>query len=109
MPNKLARREVFQPLAALSLAALAPGALVGVGACSKSAQCNEAPGLSPDELKAREETAQYQDQSMEATKHCPQCALYVAPAQAGCGACQVVKGPINPNGYCKLYVGKVNQ
>ena len=103
MSNRLARRDVFRPFAALSLAVIAPAALA---ACSKSVTCSEAPGLSPDELKAREETAQYQDQSMDATKHCSQCSLFVAPTQAGCGACKVLKGPINPNGYCKLYVAK---
>jgi High potential iron-sulfur protein len=108
MSNHLARRDVFQPFAALSLAVFAPGALLTLAACSKSANCSEAPGLSADELKAREDTAQYQDQSMDATKHCALCSLFVAPTQTGCGACKVLKGPINPNGYCKLYVAKAN-
>lgn len=103
MSNQLARRDIFRPFAALSLAVIAPAA---VAACSKSVTCSEAPGLSADELKAREETAQYQDQSLDATKRCSQCALFVAPTQAGCGACKVLKGPINPNGNCKLYVAK---
>ena len=104
MNQKMARRAAFRSLAALPLAVIAPSVL---SACGKNVNCSEAPGLSADELKARLETAQYQEQSMDATKHCSQCSLFVAPAQTGCGACKVLKGPINPNGYCKLYVGKV--
>ena len=105
MKKQFPRRDVFRPFAALSLAALAPAALE---ACGKSVTCSEAPGLSPEELKAREDTAHYQDQSMDATKRCSMCSLFVAAAQAGCGACKVLKGPINPNGYCTLYVAKPN-
>ena len=101
----LARRDTFRPFAALSLALVAP---VALAACAKNVTCSEAPGLSPDELKAREDTAHYQDQSMDATKHCSQCSLFVAPTKAGCGACKVLKGPINPNGFCTLYVAKPN-
>ena len=103
MSNKIARRDVFQRLAAVSVAVIAPSALL---ACSKHPNCTDTGGLSADDLKVRNETAQYQDQTSDASKHCSICSLYVAPTQEGCGSCKVVKGPINPNGYCKLFVAK---
>jgi High potential iron-sulfur protein len=103
MHDKLGRRDAFKKITAVSLAVVSPGLWLG---CSKSTNCTDESGLSPDELKARNETAQYTEQTMDATKHCSLCALFVPPAQAGCGACKVLKGPINPNGYCKLFVAK---
>ena len=43
----------------------------------------------------------YVDASVEDGKTCSNCALYTA-ATAGesCGGCTLLKGPINPDGYC---------
>lgn len=103
MQKQIGRRAVFQPIAALSLAVIAPGVLLG---CSKGSQCSEAKGLSPEEQKTRNEVAQYQDQSTDANKHCSLCSLFEPAPSGGCGGCKVVKGPISANGYCKLFVAK---
>ena len=44
---------------------------------------------------------------MEAGKTCTNCQQFVpAPAANACGTCKILKGPINPKGYCKSYVAK---
>ena len=104
MNETLDRRAALGRLSVMSLFVVTPSL---VGGCSRSANCNEPAGLTPDELKTRNETAKYVEQTPDATKRCSGCALYVAAPKAdACGGCTVVKGPINPNGYCVLYVAK---
>jgi hypothetical protein len=103
MAHKMARREAFQPMAAVSLILVAPGVVFG---CSKRFTCSDAAGLVPDDVTIRTEVAKYQDQSPDSTKHCSICSLFLPAPGKGCAACQIVKGPINPDGYCTLYVAK---
>jgi FtsP/CotA-like multicopper oxidase with cupredoxin domain len=103
MDDKLSRRDVLQQSAAL-------GALVvlGAAACNKPAAltCTDTTGLSATDLQVRTSLA-YVDASTEPGKTCANCQQFVAPAAAGtCGSCKVLKGPINPSGYCKSYVAK---
>ena len=97
------RREANRHLLTLVAGIAAPAALFG---CAKSPSCSDVSGLSPDDLRVRTETAKYVEQSPEAGKNCAGCSLYKPAAEGQCGACTVVKGPINPNGYCTLFVAK---
>ena len=105
MQEKLSRREALGNAAAL-------GALVAFGgACSKkpvALSCTDTTGLAPADLTVRTSLA-YVDASMEPGKACQSCQQFVAPPAPGsCGSCKILKGPINPGGYCKSFVAKVS-
>ena len=103
MNHPINRRAALTPIAALSASVVIPGWLL---ACSKKPACDDVSALSADELRTRNEVAKYVDTTMEAAKRCSACVQYIAPAANQCGACKVVKGPINPNGGCILFVLK---
>jgi hypothetical protein len=101
------RRHFFKEAGLIGAAAA--GAALALSACGKGGAeaaaftCTDTAGLSEAELGARME-AEYTDKSTVAGKDCKGCALYNKAASAGtCGGCKVVKGPIHPNGYCKLW------
>jgi hypothetical protein len=99
----LSRRAALTRLAVLPIAAALP---VLVPACSRGPKCEDTSGLSADDVKIRTQVAGYVDQSPDVTKYCSACAHYVPAAKDACGTCKVVKGPINPNGTCKLFVAR---
>ena len=85
-------------------------AVFGAVACSKSTPaalvCTDTSSLAPADVAIRTSLA-YVDTSTEPGKTCTTCQQFIAPAAAGaCGTCKVVKGPINPGGYCKSFVPK---
>ena len=41
-----------------------------------------------------------------ADKDCANCVQYVEAAPNTCGGCKLVKGPINPKGYCLSWAAK---
>lgn len=104
MNDKLSRRAVLQKSAALGAFAV-----FGAGACNKqpaALACTDTTGLSPPDLSVRTSLA-YVDNSVEPGKSCTSCQQFIPnPAGNACGTCKVVKGPINPKGYCKSYVAK---
>ena len=66
--------------------------------------CMDTSGLTDAEVAQREAT-QYVDATPDMEKTCSNCQLYTAPAaDAQCGGCTVIKGPVHPNGYCTLWV-----
>ena len=68
--------------------------------------CTDVSGLTDAEKNMRT-TLKYVAKSPEAEKNCVNCGLWVEPeAGAECGGCQVVKGPIHPEGYCTSWVAK---
>jgi hypothetical protein len=103
MSSILDRREAIRRLVVLSTTALLPGWAV---ACSRKESCLDVTGLTPEEVRARNETAKYVEQTMDATKRCSGCAQYIAAEPNKCGGCKVVKGPINPDGNCILFVAR---
>jgi hypothetical protein len=106
MVHRLPRREALRHLAVLSLSALAPAGLV---ACSKkTTSCTDVSGLGPDDVNLRNNVAAYVDQAPDPTKKCSLCAQFIPAAPSSCGGCKVVKGPINPDGTCKLFVAKTD-
>jgi len=62
--------------------------------------CNDLSGLTEREISIREQL-QYVAQSENAEQVCKNCRFWL-PAQPGdnCGGCQLIKGPIHPNGWC---------
>lgn len=103
MTTRIDRRDALRHLVVLSLGAALPSALA---ACSKKPSCTDVSGLSADEVTQRNAVAAYAEHAMDASKRCALCAQFVAGQPNGCGACKVVKGPINPDGTCKLFVAK---
>jgi hypothetical protein len=62
-------------------------------------------GLSPEDVRVRNETAVYTELAPDPSKKCSGCAQWIpAATPTSCGGCKVVKGPINPDGWCKLFV-----
>lgn len=106
MDTKISRRDVLTNAAAL-------GAFAAFGAsaaCSKSPaalNCTDISGLSPADVTVRTSLA-YMDVSTEVGKSCTNCQQFNPPPAGAnvCGSCKVVKGPINPKGYCKSFVAK---
>lgn len=93
-------------------------ALAGAGAilsqCGKkeekpaaaAASCNDTSTLSAEDKQQRT-NLQYVEKSADPAKKCSTCALFIAPAAgAACGGCNLVKGTINPEGYCTSWVTK---
>lgn len=102
MNEKLSRRDVLQKSAAL-------GVLVVAGGCGKAEpkalSCTDTMSLSAADAQVRTSLA-YVDTSTEPGKHCSNCQQFLPAAPDVCGACKIVKGPINPGGYCKSFVAK---
>ncbi len=68
-----------------------------------AADCNDLSGVAEADLKQRESLG-YVAKSVEADKNCTNCRFYQAGTQAnGCGGCQLFKGPVTPEGYCKTW------
>jgi ABC-type transport system involved in cytochrome bd biosynthesis fused ATPase/permease subunit len=89
----------------------AAGLTLLISGCRKgggggSLTCTDVSGLSAAEKQART-SLKYVDKSPQAGKNCANCQLYKAPAKAGtCGTCTVIKGSINPAGYCNSWAKK---
>ncbi len=103
MPLRIPRRGALRHLAVLSVSALVPGGLI---ACSRKPSCADVSGLGPDDVNQRSNIAAYAEQSPDAARRCALCAQFVAAAPNACGTCKVVKGPINADGTCKLFVAR---
>jgi hypothetical protein len=86
----------------LATVLIAPAAML---ACKKPLTCTDTSALSPEELTLRG-TLAYSDTTNDPTKLCSGCQLFKPAGENQCGACQLVKGPINPNGSCKSWVKK---
>jgi anaerobic selenocysteine-containing dehydrogenase len=102
MDDKISRRDVLKQSAALGVLAA-----VGAAACSKpkALSCTDTMNLSSADAQTRV-TLQYVDNSIEPGKMCTACQQFIPAAPDACGTCKVVKGPINPKGYCKSFVAK---
>lgn len=103
MAERIPRREALRKLALFSTAAVAPALVLG---CKSKPSCTDVSGLNTDEINARTNTAQYVDAAPDPAKKCNGCVQFVPGPENKCASCKVVKGPINPEGYCKLWVAK---
>lgn len=104
--TRMSRREAARQFFLMSAAIAVPGWLAT--ACGKKEQelsCTDTTGLSADDVATRTTNA-YVDKATDATKTCAKCQLFKPGPEGKCAGCQLVKGPINPNGYCKSFVAK---
>jgi hypothetical protein len=101
MAETLSRRDLLERSAIL-------GATVLGAACGKkqALSCTDTSALPPLDVQIRT-TLAYVDQSTEPGKFCSNCQQFLPPPAPGsCGACKILKGPINPAGNCKSFVAK---
>lgn len=69
-------------------------------------QCTDTSGMWPAEVATRTDN-EYSDRSTEKDEFCFNCTNFQAPDEpATCGACDTVKGPINPLGWCTAWTEK---
>ncbi len=99
----MTRRAALGRVLALPLVAALPA---GVVACSRGPHCDETGNLSADDVRTRTEIAVYVEKSSDPKKHCSGCVQFQPVGEDECGTCKVVKGPINPQGSCKLFQAK---
>ena len=65
--------------------------------------CSDVVLLGAAELATRTSN-EYRQHGELPDQFCLNCSNYVPPADpAACGACKTVKGPINPDGWCKQW------
>lgn len=105
--GKMGRREAARrALMVLGAAAIAPSALAGCGGEQEAGlSCQNTSGLTPAELSTRQSQA-YTDDSPHADKRCNNCRFFQAGQPNACGTCQVIRGPIHPEGYCNLWAAQ---
>lgn len=70
--------------------------------------CTDVSSLTAAEKQART-ALKYLDKSPHADKNCTNCQLFKPGAAGACAACTVIKGPINPKGYCNSWAKKVKK
>lgn len=102
MNDAISRRDALKKV---SLTVLAAGAWGAMGCGKKELTCTDTSGLSADEIAART-TLAYADKSADAAKNCANCMQYNAGPPDKCGGCKVLKGPVAPTGYCKVWAAK---
>jgi hypothetical protein len=68
--------------------------------------CTDISGLTDQEKQTRIVNNYVDDSTIEG-KECDGCSFFIKPASGNpCGTCQIVKGPIDPDGYCTAWVAK---
>jgi hypothetical protein len=89
---------------ALTLLAASGGvALVGCGGGGDTLRCDDVSGLSAADADFRRGQG-YVERSTRPGRACDTCNFYTAGAPSACGECTLIHGPINPAGYCNLWV-----
>lgn len=107
---KISRSDFFKKLFVLGLSAV--GIVAFSDSCGgneekKTVQqqkvndpCSDLRGLSKADIQTRKQF-EYVATTPDENKTCFNCAHFNAPLEGKtCGTCELVKGPINPNGYC---------
>jgi hypothetical protein len=117
--KKINRKNFLKSAAALSLTGA--GAVTFLAGCgnekkepeSESSEaekgpCSDLSGLSDSEKETRD-LYRYVVNSPHDDKYCSLCNYFTPPQEnSKCGSCQIVKGPINPKGYCTSFVKKIS-
>jgi len=85
----------------------AVGSLLALGACAKSTGlvCADADKLAAGDASLRN-SLHYTENSPDSQKVCSACGFFAAGTPAGCGQCQMLKGPVNANGRCDSWSAK---
>jgi hypothetical protein len=98
MPFSISRRDSTRYLLAVLLAPLV--------ACKRSLECTDTNTLSAADLDLRVRTLRYRDRSEDPARTCSGCQQFKPHGEDACGACVVVRGPINPRGQCAKWAAK---
>ena len=98
----LSRRALLRCSVHLALIGSIPAILKG---CSKGTlECTDLDGLAQGDKQLRA-AQEYKDISPFGNeKNCKSCEFFKAGGADECGTCTIVKGPINPAGYCSSWV-----
>lgn len=103
MEKQMNRKQFLQKLFVVGVGALAVGTrdaraqdAAKEDAAAKD-PCADTSGLTDMERKMRNDTLKYVSKSPDPKKECDNCKFWQPPT---CGTCQLVKGPIAPEGYC---------
>ena len=98
-------RRIF--LKTLTAAGGALGAVALTGGCSKDElTCTDTSSLTATEQATRTNLAYVDTSPHGETKDCANCNFYTAAGENQCGTCTLMKGPINPKGYCNSWAAK---
>jgi hypothetical protein len=82
------------------------GGLLLIGCKKKELVCTDTAGLAPADAEGRKSLA-YTEPTPDPNKPCSKCVQFVEPVSSDvCGGCKVLKGPISPNGTCKVWAAK---
>jgi hypothetical protein len=106
MKVKITRKEFLKRLPLLGAAFIGGGYILNSCSGSKTDEdpCADLSKLTEEEKQTRKDF-QYIAKSQFPDKLCSNCELWLTP-EAGktCGGCEIMEGPINPNGYCTAWV-----
>jgi len=76
------------------------------GKSASGEPCTDISGLTDEEKQTRI-VNHYVDDSMMEGKECNNCRFFIQPVAGNpCGTCQIIKGPIDPDGYCNAWVAQ---
>mgnify|MGYP001566462367 CR=1 FL=1 len=95
--RNLGRRDVLR----LFVVGGAGLAVIACGGGGSAVDCSDTAGLAPADAELRRSQA-YVDQSTR-PDNCAACTFFTAGAAGACGTCTVIRGSINPGGYCNLF------
>lgn len=102
--EKISRRSALK--ISLSVLPLAVGGTALLQACgSDKLDCSDVSGLSAEEAATRTNLEYTETSPHGEAKNCIGCRFFTGN-ETQCGSCTLVKGPINPAGYCKSWVAK---
>ena len=102
------RREFLGQLVLLMLGLAVPAA----SGCSRGGPvCSDPDLLSTPERELRAAQGYAETSPHGEAKRCSGCQFFTAassaaPAQAACGSCQILGGPVNPAGHCNSWAAK---
>jgi hypothetical protein len=102
MDEKLSRRDALRKSAAFGVLAVVSA---GCGKSAPKLSCADTTSLSAPDAQIRTQLV-YVDNSPDPAKSCDKCQQFLPAAPETCGACKVLKGPINPHGNCKSFLAK---
>jgi hypothetical protein len=68
-----------------------------------SLDCSDVSGLQPAEVRTREDNT-YRQHTEKDDQFCLNCLNFVpSTVETACATCKTVRGPINPDGWCKQW------
>ncbi len=101
--TEINRRQFLERAAILGASLSAGALLIGCNSGGGALSCTDTAGLDAAQVSLRTNNG-YVERSTVASKNCANCSLFTAGGEGSCGSCSVVPGPINPAGYCNIWV-----